>query len=185
MGKDAVLNRIRQLTRPYYFTITATTRRMRPGERDGIDYVFLSRETFEGMIESGELLEWAEVYGNLYGVPKAQVTEAQDRGLDVIMKVDVQGAATIKRMIPEATLIFLKPPDMATLERRLRVRNTESESEFKIKLETACKELKEAQRFDYVVANHDEGLDEAADTIDQIIRTSTEDQVPDIQNPQT
>ena len=146
---------------------------MRPGECDGIDYIFLTRETFEDMIDRGELLEWAEVYGNLYGVPKSQVIEAQECGLHVIMKVDVQGAATIKRIMPEATLIFIKPPDFGTLERRMRIRNTESVKEFKIKLKTASKELEEAHRFDHVVVNHDGGIDDAADGIDRIIQEIT------------
>ena len=170
VGKDAVLAKVRKLGRPYHFTITATTRRKRAGERDGVDYIFLSRDKFERMIEAGELLEWAEVHGNLYGVPKSQVVEARDRGLDVIMKIDVQGAATIRRMTPDATLIFLAPPDMAALERRLRTRDTESESEFRIRLETARSEMEEACRFDHIVVNHDGRLDDAADAIDRIAR---------------
>ena len=137
VGKDAVLSKIRLLRRRYHFTITATTRRMRPGEKDGADYFFLDRETFKRMIEEGELMEWAEVHGNLYGVPKSQVIEAQDSGLDVIIQVDVQGAATIKRMMPEATLVFLEPPDARALAERLRKRNTESEREFDLRLATA------------------------------------------------
>ena len=117
------------------------------------------------------MLEWAEVYGNLYGVPKSQVVEAQERGSDVIVKVDVQGATTIKELMPEATLIFLEPPDLCTLDRRLRNRNTESESEFRVKLETARLEMKEAHRFDHIVVNHDDAIDVAADAIDRIIRS--------------
>ncbi len=173
VGKDAVLSKMKQLGRPCHFTVTATTRRIRPGERDGVDYIFLTRDKFERMIETSGLLEWAEVYGNLYGVPKSQVTEALERGLDVIMKVDVQGAATIRRMMPDVSLIFLAPPDMPTLERRLRQRNTESESEFRLKLETAYEEMKEAARFDHTVVNYDDSLDEAANSIDRIMRAST------------
>ncbi len=170
VGKDAVLSKMKRLGRPYHFTVTATTRRIRPGERDGVDYIFLTRDTFERMIATGDLLEWAQVYGNLYGVPKSQVTGALERGFDVIMKVDVQGAATIRRMIPDAALIFLAPPDMPTLERRLRQRNTESESEFRLKLETAYEEMKETARFDHTVVNYDDSLEEAADSIDRIMR---------------
>ena len=130
------------------------------------------------MIEAGDLLEWAEVYGNLYGVPKSQVIEAQKRGFDVIMKVDVQGAATIKKLMPEATLIFLEPPDISALKRRLRIRNTESEHEFRLKLEVARDEMKEAGCFDHVVVNHDDGIDAAADAIDQIIRDYAEGRSP-------
>ena len=174
VGKDAVLSKIRRLQRPYFFTTTATTRPMRPGERDGVDYIFLDRDTFQKMIERGDLLEWAEVYGNLYGVPKSQVIEARDRGLDVIVKVDVQGANTIKRMMPEATLIFLAPPDMSALERRLRSRDTETEADFRLKLKTAGQEMKEAHRFDHRVVNHDDGIEAAATAIDRIIRTRTD-----------
>ena len=170
VGKDAVLAKMKKLGRPYHFTITATTRRKRAGERDGVDYIFLPREKFERMIEAGELLEWAEVHGNLYGVPKSQVAEARDRGLDVIMKIDVQGAATIRRITTDATLIFLAPPDMPTLERRLRTRDTESESEFRLRLETARSEMEEACRFDHIIVNRDGRIDDAADAIDRIAR---------------
>ena len=174
VGKDAVLSKIRRLQRPYFFTTTATTRPMRPGERDGVDYIFLDRDTFQKMIERGDLLEWAEVYGNLYGVPKSQVIEARDRGLDVIVKVDVQGANTIKRMMPEATLIFLAPPDISSLERRLRNRDTETETDFRLKLEAASEEMKESHGFDHRVVNHDDAIEAAATAIDRIIRTETD-----------
>ena len=127
---------------------------------------------FRLMIERGELLEWAEVHGNFYGVPKSQVVEAQERGLDVIMKIDVQGAATIRRMMPDTELIFLAPPDMPTLERRMRIRDTESESEFRLRLETAHEEMKESHSFDHIVVNHDDGIDVAADAIDRIIQSA-------------
>ena len=178
VGKDAVLSKIRQLDRPYYYTITATTRTMRPGERDGVDYIFLDSDTFERLIAQGEFLEWAEVYGNLYGVPKSQVTDARRRGLDVIVKVDVQGANTIRSMTPEAILIFLAPPDMPTLERRLRNRNTETDSDFRLKLETACEEMNESHRFDHQVVNHDDGIDAAASAIDRIIQAGAGNRVP-------
>ena len=171
VGKDAVLSKIRLLDRPYHFVVTATTRSKRPGERDGVDYFFLDRKSFERMIEDDQLLEWAEVYGNLYGVPKRQVTEAQGRGLDVIIKTDVQGAATIKRMMPEATLIFLQPPSAETLDRRLRKRNTESQIELNLKLETARSEIQESRWFDHIITNHDGGIGEAAASIDHVIQS--------------
>lgn len=174
VGKDAVLSKIKKFERPYFFTITATTRSMRPGEHDGVDYIFLEPDAFRRMIAQEELLEWAEVYGNLYGVPKSQVTEAQCRGLDVIVKVDVQGANTIKRMMPDATLIFLEPPDIHSLERRLSSRNTETEADFRLKLEAAQEEMKEAHRFDHQVVNHDNGIEAAAIAIDRIILAGAE-----------
>ena len=110
VGKDSVIDGLKKLARPYHFTVTATTRAMRPGETDGIDYLFLSRADFRRMIENNGLLEWAEVYGNLYGVPKSQVNDALDCGKDVIMRIDVQGAATVRKLRPDAVLIFLEPP---------------------------------------------------------------------------
>ena len=146
---------------------------MRPGETNGIDYIFLSRDEFRHMIEQNDLLEWAEVYGNLYGVPKSQVTDALNRGQDVIMKIDVQGAATVKKLRPDALLIFLEPPDMKSLEERLRIRNTESETEFQTKLTTAFREMNEASWFDHRVVNPDGHLDDAIAAIDRIITQAT------------
>ena len=96
VGKDALLSRMKQRRRDLHYTVTATTRPIRPGERDGVDYIFMARDDFERMIDEDGLLEWAEVYGNLYGVPKSQVTEALENGRNVLVKVDVQGAATVR-----------------------------------------------------------------------------------------
>ena len=173
VGKDSVIDGLKKLARPYHFTVTATTRAMRPGETDGIDYLFLSRADFRRMIENNGLLEWAEVYGNLYGVPKSQVNDALNRGQDVILRIDVQGAATVRKLHPDAVLIFLEPPNMESLEDRLRSRNTESEAEFEVKLTTAFREMDEASRFHHRVVNRDGRLDDAIATIDQIIRLAT------------
>ena len=173
VGKDSVIDGLKKLGRPYHFTVTATTRAMRPGETDGIDYLFLSRADFRRMIENDGLLEWAEVYGNLYGVPKSQVNDALNRGKDVIMRIDVQGAATVRKLHPDAVLIFLEPPNMESLEERLRSRNTESESEFEIKLTTAFREMDEARWFDHRVVNRDGHLNDAITAIDQIIRSES------------
>jgi guanylate kinase len=169
VGKDAVLTRMIELKRPYHFTVTATTRPKRPQERDGTDYFFVTKQTFEQMIRDGDLLEWAEVYSNYYGVPRSQVVEALQRGQDVIIKADVQGAATIKGVAPEALSIFLAPPSKSELERRLRERMTESEDTLKHRLETAGREMEEASSFDYVVVNHKNYLDEAVAEIERII----------------
>ena len=173
MGKDSVIDGLKKLGRPYHFTVTATTRAMRQGETDGIDYIFLSRDEFRRMIEQNGLLEWAEVYGNLYGVPKSQVNDALDRGQNVIMRIDVQGAATVSKLHPDAVLIFLEPPDMRSLEKRLRSRNTESEAEFEVKLTTAFREMDEASWFDNRVVNLDGRLDEAIAAIDRIVSLAT------------
>ena len=173
VGKDSVIDGLKKLGRPYHFTVTATTRAMRLGERDGIDYIFLSKDDFRHMIENDDLLEWAEVYGNLYGVPKSQVNDALNRGQDVIMKIDVQGAATVRKLYPDAVLIFLEPPSMTSLEERLRNRNTESDTEFETKLTTAFQEMNEASWFDHRLINRDGHLEDAVASIDRIIRLAT------------
>lgn len=154
VGKDAVLSIMREMDGlDCRFAITATTRPMRRGERDGVDYIFLTEDAFRALIESDGLLEWALVYGNYYGVPKRQVTDALERGENVLLKIDVQGAATVRRMFPDAVLIFLDPPDAAALERRLRARATESEADLQRKLAAARAELREAERFDRRIIN--------------------------------
>lgn len=169
VGKDAVLSRMRERGSKVHFTVTATTRAMRPKEQDGIDYIFLTREEFTGLQVTDGLLEDAEVFGNYYGVPKSQVTDALARGQDVILKIDVQGASTVRSLCPEALFIFLAPPDRDELTRRLRERNTESDEAFELRLRTASAELEKAQQFDYVVVNHTNGLDQAVIEIEEII----------------
>ena len=169
MGKDAVLARMKELKCPLHYTVTATTRPQRQGERDGIDYYFLFPQKFEEMVEKGELLEWARVYGHWYGVPREQVKQALEKGLDVIIKADVQGAATIKGVAPQAILIFLAPPSLEELEERLRKRKSESTIDLRLRIETAREELKRLPQFDYVVMNHQGEVDLAVAQIDAII----------------
>ena len=159
---------MRELGKQYYFTVTATTRSRRPTERDGVDYIFLTPETFRGMVDRGEFMEWAEVYGNLYGVPRAQVVDALTLGRDVIVKPDVQGAATIKKLAPEAVFIFLGPPSMEELGERLRQRMSESPDALAVRLKTAESEMREATEFDHVVINRQGRLDEAIEEIEEI-----------------
>ena len=169
VGKDAVLAELRKLERPWHFAVTATTRPMRPGERDGVDYVFLDNGTFHRMMERDEFLECAEVYGRWYGVPRSQARDALRSGRDVILKIDVQGAATIRRIAPEALFIFLIPPTVADLRERLQGRMTESASELECRLKTAEDELARIHEYDYRVVNENEGLQQAAAHIDAII----------------
>ena len=115
VGKDAVLTRLRERQYPVHIVVTATTRAMRPTERDGVDYVFLDEATFERKVAEDGFLEWAMVYGNRYGVPKDQVSDALASGVDVIIKADVQGAETMKRLNPEAVFVFVAPPSMEEL----------------------------------------------------------------------
>lgn len=169
VGKDVLLSRIRASGAPYFFTITATTRTRRSGEQDGVEYHFVSKRRFEAMIANGELLEWATVYGNYYGVPKAQVADALSRGEDVIIKIDVQGAASIREIAPDALFIFLAPPSKGELERRLQGRGSESASALALRMEQARHEMQEAVKFDYVVVHHTNRTDDAVREIEDII----------------
>ena len=134
VGKDAVFSRMRELGRPLHFVVTATTRPKRDHEVDGVDYIFLAEAEFREMIGRDELLEWAEVYGNLYGVPKSQVTAALREGKDAIVKTDVQGVRNIEKVAPDALFIFLAPPDTETLSRRLSQRKTETAQALEVRL---------------------------------------------------
>ena len=167
VGKDSVLRQLKELGRNWHFTVTATTRTQRPGEDDGIDYLFLDRDTFHQKVRAGDFLECAEVYGNWYGVPRDQIANALEKGLDVIIKADVQGAATIKDMVHDAVFIFLMPPSPEELERRLRERKTETTPDLELRIRTAMDELYQLPLFDYVVVNDD--LESAASRIDAIV----------------
>ena len=162
VGKDAMLSRVLELRPEVFFAITATTRAMRPGEEHGVHHLFHSREDFLELLGSGELLEHAEVYGNLYGVPKAPVREALAEGRDAIVRTDVQGAASIRSIAPDALLIFVAPPSLEELERRLRSRDTESAEETALRVETSRQEMRDAAWFDAVIVNETGGLENAA-----------------------
>ena len=161
---------MRGLALPFHYTVTATTRPQRPGERDGVDYIFVEEEQFLRMIDGGELIEWAKVYGNLYGVPKRQVIDALDCGLDVIIKADVQGAETLRGLAPEALSIFLAPGERDELLRRLAERIAESPESLRRRIETADTEMQQASAFDYVVVNREGCLDETVGEIVSLIQ---------------
>ncbi len=169
VGKDSVIQRMKERNLPFHFVVTATTRPPRPGERHGVDYFFVSREEFAEMIEKGELLEYALVYNDYKGIPKEQVRRALASGKDVVMRIDVQGAATVRRLCPEAVLIFLTTESEEELVRRLQKRKTESPEDLKLRIATARKELERLSEFDYVVVNREGRLDEAVDVIVAII----------------
>ena len=172
VGKDAVLSRMRELHKDFHFIVTATTRMKRQGETEGKDYIFLTRRSFEKIVESGGFLEWAEVYGNLYGVPKEQVTKALSSGLNVVIKIDVQGARTLKRIAPEALFLFLAPPSMESLSSRLRQRMTESPEAFAVRFSTAKNEMKESIWFDHIIVNEDGNIDSAVEKLRGIATTT-------------
>ncbi len=170
VGKDAALKRMRELNYPFYFLVTNTTRPKRPEEVEGGDYHFISKEQFAAMEQRGEFLEHAIVYGYDYGKSRREIKEALERGQDVIMRIDVQGAATIKRLVPDAVFIFLLPPSIEKLEARLRKRRTEPEEYLQIRLHAARLEMNEVDKFDYVIVNEDDALDDTAELIYAIIR---------------
>ena len=169
VGKDAALNALKLLDRPWHFVVTATTRPQRPGEQDGIDYIFLETAAFLEMKEQDELLECAQVYGNWYGVPRSQVRQGLKEGKDVILKVDVQGADTVRKLATEALFIFMVPGSFDELRDRLTQRMTERPSEIDLRLSIAWSELGRVAEYDYRVVNRDDQLEQVIAEIDAII----------------
>ena len=169
VGKDTVVHHLKQRGLPFHFVVTATSRPKRPDEVHGVDYFFYSEPEFLDLLERGELLEHALVYNEHKGVPKQQVRDAMASGLDVVMRVDVQGAKTIKQLAPEAIAIFLMARDEAELAQRLRMRKTESEEHLQTRLQAAREELHYLDLFDYRVVNADSEVEAAVSTILAII----------------
>lgn len=169
VGKDTVIKRMKELDYPFHFVITATTRPPREGESDGVDYFFLSEEEFVALMRKGELLEHALVYGQYKGVLKEQVRRALVSGQDVVMRLDVQGAATVRRIIPDAILIFLIAGSEEELLDRLRGRNTETAEDLQRRIATMREEVERIPEFDYVVVNRDDQVDCAVEKIAAII----------------
>ena len=169
VGKDAVVEQMKRLDRHWYFVVTATTRTPRPGEHNGEEYFFLDKPQFENMVLTEQFLEHAEVYGHKYGVPKPQVEEALQAGKDVVVKTDVKGARTLRSKVHDALLIFLAPPSMKELEKRLRGRKTNTGADLKRRLETAREEMLHQPEFDHVVVNHDGHIQETVAVIESFI----------------
>lgn len=170
VGKDTVIRCMKDRRLPFHFVVTATTRPPRANEKHGADYFFLSHDEFAEMIEQGELLEYAIVYNDYKGIPKQQVRGALASGKDVVMRIDVQGAATIRKLCPDALLIFLTTQDEEELVNRLEARKSEKPEGLKLRIATARQELKRIDLFDYVVVNREFQLDGTVDTILAIIR---------------
>ncbi len=168
-GKDAVLTKIKELGCPLEYITTITTRPRRDKERNNVDYHFVSTERFQEMIEHKEFLEWANVYGNWYGVPKQPLKQALAKRQDIIVKVDIQGAATIKEILPEAVFIFVMPASTEELALRLKQRHTESPFDLALRTKTAEDEIKQLSLFDYIVVNNQDEIDLAVSDIRAII----------------
>lgn len=171
VGKDTVLQRMKELQLPYHFVVTTTSRPRREAEIEGVDYFFVSTDEFLAMIERDELLEHALVYDEYKGIPKQQVQDAFASGSDVIMRIDVQGAETIRRLYPDALLIFLSTQTEEELIARLKARRTESEEKLQLRIDTAREELLKVPLFDYYVVNADGQLDATVDAIVAIIES--------------
>lgn len=169
VGKDAVLKELKSRELPLHFIITATTRKARSDELEGVDYFFKTYEQFERMIADDQFIEYAQVYDDLKGIPKQQVTDAFASGMDVIIRVDVQGAAKLRSIFPEAILIMLIPHDEAEWRLRLENRRTETQESYRNRVEKAREEMKKLDLFDYVVMNAHDRLSKAVDTICAII----------------
>ena len=169
VGKDSVVQRMKERGMLFHFVVTANTRPKREDEVHGVDYFFVSKEEFARMIEEDELIEYASVYSDYKGIPKQQVREALASGKDVVIRLDVQGAETIRKLAPEALLIFLTTESEEELVTRLEARKTETSEELALRIATARKELERVEAFDYVVINHVSKLDETVDTVGAII----------------
>ena len=152
-GKTTLCHKLLEEFPNVEFSVSYTTRKPRPGEVNGKDYWFVSREEFMKMVEEGDFLEWAEVYGNLYGTSRSQVLKALNQGKDVLLDIDTQGALQVKRNFPDAVLIFILPPSLKELERRLRKRGTDDEETIERRLRVAREEIKRARYYDYLIVN--------------------------------
>ena len=166
-GKGTVCDLLRQKHPEISYSISATTRQPRPGEQDGVNYYFYTKEKFREMIDQGQLLEWAEVYGNFYGTPKQNVLDRLEAGEDILLEIDTQGALNVMKVMPEGLFIFLLPPSLEELAARLKGRGTETEESLHRRLGAAVDEIKLATKYRYVVVN--DKVEDAEETIANII----------------
>lgn len=168
-GKGTILKELFKRDGNLRMSVSATTRSPREGEEHGKHYYFISREEFQGLIDSGSMLEHAEYVGNLYGTPQGPIEKWLEEGYDVVLEIEVQGGAQIKKIVPDCVSIFITPPSMEVLEKRLRGRGTEEEETILKRLDTARRELTQAENYDYVVVN--DRLEDAVDDMQAILRS--------------
>lgn len=167
VGKSTVISELLHNRPDIHFSVSFTTRKPRPGEVDGVNYNFVSRDEFEQMIRDGDLLEFAEYVGNYYGTSLKVIRDKLEHGIDVLLDIEVQGAAAVRAKCPDAVLIFIIPPSWDELARRLRGRNTDTPEVIEHRLETARAECRERTKYDYIVVNND--VVTAADEIRSIL----------------
>lgn len=166
-GKGTILKELLALNKNLRYSVSATTRNPREGEQDGVHYRFITREAFQSMADAGQMLEYAEYCGNLYGTPKESTIAALNEGADILLEIEVNGGGQIKKLMPQCVSIFICPPSMKVLEQRLRDRGTEDESTLQKRLQTAKEELKCAPQYDYIVIN--DTVQKAVEEITEII----------------
>jgi guanylate kinase len=166
-GKSTLVRMLLEAVEGVDFSVSYTTRLPRPGERDGESYRFVPREQFLAMRDAGQLLEWAEVFGNFYGTPRLALEEAQRRGHDLVLDIDVQGAAQLKKQLPDAVTVFILPPSRAELEKRLRSRSLDADAVIRRRLRDARREIANYSAYDYVLVN--DQLDRAAERLKGIL----------------
>ncbi len=171
-GKGTIVKRVRELAE-FDFSVSATTRSPRPGELEGVHYFFVGKQEFEEKIAAGEMLEYAEYVGNYYGTPKKPVEKALSAGKNMILDIDVQGALQVKEKLPEAIMVFVLPPDFATLMRRIRGRGTESPEIIDKRMQKARVELECFDQYDYIVTNRDNDVENAAQDVLAILKAET------------
>ena len=170
VGKGTILAKYMQGRSDICYSVSATTRAPRPGEVDGQQYFFLTRQEFEQMIEEGRMLEYAQYNGNYYGTPSRFVEEKLQAGVDVVLEIEVQGAAKVRAACPEALLVFVLPPNFETLRSRLTGRGTEDEATVQKRLNAALDELRQASAYDYVIVNDD--LDQAVEELSAVVKAA-------------
>lgn len=168
-GKDSLVTALLEREPNLRRVVTATDRPRRPDEIDGVDYHFVSTSEFERMIAQGELIEWATVYGQYKGIPRWELEQALESGQDVVVRVDVQGAAAIRHLMPQAVLIFVAAPSEAEMIQRLRGRGGDTGEQVEKRIATARKEMSHLREFDYLVINRQGQLDEAVEQVRAII----------------
>ena len=168
-GKTTLAKHVVNTVNYVDFAISYTTRKIRDGEKDGIDYKFIDEEKFRFMIDSNQFAEWAEVHGNLYGTPIDEIEKALDKGIDILLDIDVQGSLQIKTKYRNSVHIFLIPPDLITLRKRLSKRNTENSSELEKRMEMAIKEISRINDYDYIIVSDD--IDKSLRKLESIIET--------------
>lgn len=169
VGKDSVMDGLHQVLPDLHYAVTATTRQPRAGEVEGVSYFFVSRATYDAMLDGGELLAPANVHGNWYGAPLGPLRDAFASGKDILLKIDVQGAIAVRRRFPQAVFLFLAPPSPEHLINRLGSRQTESPEELARRAEDAAYELAQMPHYDYCVVNHDSDLKEAVSDVACVI----------------